>query len=72
MIKITSNFDSRKFMRELERKAFNSAETKVRDKLRDLTAKGLKIKGSTTASSGFRMELEGPAELIEEAKRCLR
>lgn len=71
MIKITTNFDHRKFMRELERKAMASAETKIREKLRDLTARGLKIKGNTGASSDFRMELEGPVELIEEAKRRL-
>lgn len=71
MFKITTNFDSRKFLRELEQKALKSAETQVRDKLRDLSAKGLKIKGDTGASSEFRMELEGPADLIEEAKRRL-
>jgi len=67
MIKITSNFDSRKFARDLERQVREAAERKVRAKFPDLIARGLKIKPGTD-----HIGLEGPAELIEEAKRRLR
>ncbi len=71
MIRITTNFDSRKFMRELEKEVHQSAEKQVRGKLRDLAAKGLKIRSGPSHPSKFSMNLEGPEELIEEAKRRL-
>lgn len=71
MIKITTNFDSRKFARELERKALECAEKQVRAKLRDLVARGLKIRNGAGHPSRFNLNLEGPEELIEEAKRRL-
>lgn len=67
MIRITSNFDSRKFVRDLERKVHEAAERKVRSKFQDLIAKGLRIKHGSD-----HIGLEGPTELIEEAKRRLR
>ena len=71
MIKITSNLDSRKFMRELERKVKDSAQKQVRSQLRDLAAKGLRVSFGTSGSSKLNVRLDGPAELIKEAKRRL-
>lgn len=63
MFKVSTNFDSRSFASELEKQ--------IREELRDLTAKGLKIRNGAYHPSEFNLTLEGPDELIEEAKRRL-
>jgi len=71
MIKFTSNFDSQKFMRELEREALDAAAKQVRSRIRDLAAKGLKVTFGPDGSSKLDVRLDGPGELIKEAKRRL-
>jgi hypothetical protein len=71
MIKIITDFDSRKFQRELEREVKSAAEQAVRDKLKPLTRKGLGIQFRTGRSDQVNATLSGPDHLIEEAERLL-
>lgn len=71
MIKITTNFDSRKFQRDLERQVRDAAEKQVRSKLRDLTSKGLKVTLRPGGASSLNINLDGPDDLIQQAKRRL-
>jgi hypothetical protein len=69
MIKVTTNFDSRKFAKGLERQASSVAKKHVRQKLQDLVSRGLRISDSSANASGMNLLLEGPEELIKEARR---
>lgn len=71
MFKITTNFDSRKFQRDLQKQVREAAEKQVRSKLRNLSAKGLRVSFRSSGSSGLNIDLNGPEELIKEAKRLL-
>lgn len=71
MIKITSNFDSRKFQRDLEKEVRAAAEKQVRSKLRDLVARGLLVTFRPGSTSSLNINLNGPDELIQEAERRL-
>lgn len=71
MFKITTNFDSRKFQRDLEKQVREAAEKQVRSKLRDLSAKGLRVSFRPGNDSRLNIQLDGPDELIKEAKRRL-
>ncbi len=71
MIKITSNFDSRKFQRDLEKEVRAAAEKQVRSKLRDLTARGLQVSFRQGSASSLNISLNGPDALIKEAEQRL-
>jgi len=71
MIKITSNFDSRKFQRDLEKRVREAAEKQVRTKLRDLTTKGLRVSFRHDRKSMLNIQLDGPDDLITEGKKRL-
>ena len=71
MIKISTHFDVRKFERDLERQIRETAEKQVRARLRDLTARGLRIRISDSGSTKFNFSFEGPADLVAEAKKRL-
>jgi hypothetical protein len=71
MFKITTNFDSRKFQRDLEKQMREVAEKQVRAKLRDLTARGLRVSFRPGATSSLNLNLSGPDDLIKEAERRL-
>ena len=71
MFKITTNFDSRKFQRDLEKQVREAAEKQVRSKLRDLSAKGLRVSLRPGNDSRLNIQLDGPDELIKDAKRRL-
>lgn len=71
MFKITANFDSRKFQRDLEKQVREAAEKQVRSKLRDLTARGLRVSFRPGTASSLKINLNGPDDLIKEAERRL-
>ncbi len=71
MIKITTNSDTRKFQRDLEKQVREAAEKQVRSKLRDLEAKGLRVTFRPGDASCLNINLNGPDELIQEAERRL-
>jgi hypothetical protein len=71
MLKITTNFDSRKFQRDLENEVRDAAEKQIRSKLSDLTARGLRISFRPGGTSSLNVNLDGPDDLIEEAERRL-
>lgn len=71
MIKITTNFDSRKFQRNLEKRVRDAAENQVRSKLSDLAARGLCVTFRPGDSSSLNINLNGPDDLIQEAERRL-
>jgi hypothetical protein len=71
MFKITTNFDSRKFQRDLERRVREAAEKQVHSKLRDLTARGLRVSFRSEGVSSLNIHLDGPDDLIKEAKQRL-
>ena len=71
MFKITTNFDSRKFQRDLETQVRDAAKKQVRSKLGDLTAKGLRVSFRPGGASSLNIHLDGPDELIKEAKHRL-
>lgn len=71
MFKITTNFDSRKFQRDLEKQVHEAAEKQVRSKLDDLAARGLRLSFGPSASSSLNIRLDGPDDLVKEAKRRL-
>lgn len=66
-IEISSNFNSRKFERELSRELGKAAEKGIRSKLSPAARRGLKIKFDGKS----RIELIGPEILLEEAKKKL-
>lgn len=72
MIKLTTNFDSRKFAKDLEKQLRDAAENQVRSKLRDLTTKGLKVSFRHGGASGLSIQLDGSDDLIKEAKLRLK
>ena len=63
-IKITSNFDSRKFEREMRKAIEKAAEKKIKSKLSPAARRGLKVKFDGKSS----VEVSGPDELVEEAQ----
>ena len=71
MFKITTNFDSRKFMRDLEKQVQQTAKQQVHSKLRDLERRGLRTSFGPSNPSSLNIQLDGPDELIAEAKRRL-
>ncbi len=46
----------------------DTAEKQVRSKLRDLSAKGLRVSFQPGGASSLNIHLDGPDELIKEAK----
>jgi hypothetical protein len=66
-IKITSNFDSRKFEREMKKEIGKAAEKEIKSKLSPAARRGLKVKFDGKSS----VEVSGPDEFVEEAKRKL-
>jgi hypothetical protein len=71
MFKITTNFDSSRFKKDLEKQVQDAAEKQVRSKLRDLVAQGLRISFRPGSTSSLNINLNGPDDLIKEAKRRL-
>lgn len=71
MFKITTNSDTRKFQRDLEKQVREAAEKQVSSKLRDLTARGLRVTFRPGDASKLNIDLNGPDELIQEAERRL-
>jgi hypothetical protein len=69
MIKITTNFDKERFKRDLERRVREAAEQKVRSRLRDLAGRGLRVSFGQGGASSLNLRLDGPDELVAEAKR---
>jgi len=71
MFKITTNFDSRKFQRDLEKQVREAAEKQVLSKLSDLRAKGLRVSFRPGGASSLNINLNGPDDLIKEAEQRL-
>jgi hypothetical protein len=71
MFKITTNFDSRKFAKDLEKQAIDNIEKQLRAKLRDLITQGLKVSVRKSIGSNLSIDMEGPEALIETAKKRL-
>lgn len=72
MIKITSDFDSRKFQRDLEKQMQSAAQKQILSKLRRLTAKGLRVRFGNGSRGSVDVRLSGSDQLIAEAERILR
>ena len=72
MIKITSNIDSRKFQRDLEKQIQSKVQEQILSKLRHLTAKGLRVTFGNESRGSVNVSLSGSDELKAEAERILR
>ncbi len=71
MFNITTNFDSRKFAKDLEKQAIDNIEKQLRTKLGDLITQGLRVSVRKGIGSKLSINMEGPEALIATAKQRL-